>query len=66
MLLLKGSLLRSVKRKDTESSNTVIGMSMDMVYNDNTSKRDDEDIDGHLHLGSKSHVEALIVYVSWK
>ena len=34
-LLLKGSLLRSVKGKDTESSNKEIEMSMDMVYTDN-------------------------------
>ena len=35
MLLLKGSLMRSVKGKDTESSNKEIEMSMDMVYTDN-------------------------------
>merc|ERR1711871_1857059 len=35
MLLLKGSLMRSVKGKDTESSNREIEMSMDMVYTDN-------------------------------
>ena len=35
MLLLKGSLIRSVKGKDTESSNKEIEMSMDMVYTDN-------------------------------
>ena len=35
MLLLKGSLMRSVKGKDTESSNKEIEMNMDMVYTDN-------------------------------
>jgi peptidoglycan hydrolase CwlO-like protein len=35
MLLLKGSLMRSVKGKDAESSNKEIEMSMDMVYTDN-------------------------------
>merc|ERR1711871_1414408 len=35
MLLLKCSLMRSVKGKDTESSNREIEMSMDMVYTDN-------------------------------
>merc|ERR1711871_647609 len=35
MLLLKGSLIRSVKGKDTESGNREIEMNMDMVYTDN-------------------------------
>merc|ERR1711871_1857711 len=35
MLLLKGSLMRSVKGKDTESSNKEIEMSKDIVYTDN-------------------------------
>ena len=35
MLLLKGSLMRSVKGKDTKSGNKEIEMSMDMVYTDN-------------------------------
>ena len=35
MLLLKGSLMRSVKGKDTENSNKEIEMNMDMVYTDN-------------------------------
>ena len=35
MLLLKGSLMGSVKGKDTESSNKEIEMNMDMVYTDN-------------------------------
>merc|ERR1711871_1651954 len=35
MLLLKGSLIRSVKGKDTESGNKEIEMSNDIVYTDN-------------------------------
>merc|ERR1711871_1007334 len=35
MLLLKGSLMRSVEGKDTESSIKEIEMSMDMLYTDN-------------------------------
>ena len=45
MLLLKGSLMRSVKGKDTESSNKEIEMSNDIVYTDNPLLKEIPDTD---------------------
>merc|ERR1711871_1466180 len=55
MLLLKGSLMRSVKGKDTESSNKEIEMNMDMVYTDNPLRdmSDSNDATSNINAGSR-------------
>ena len=59
MLLLKGSLMRSVKGKDTESSNKEIEMSMDMVYTDNPLQSMSDSKDATSNVDADSRVYEL-------
>ena len=59
MLLLKGSLMRSVKGKDTESSNKEIEMSMDMVYTDNPLQNMSDSKDATSNVETHSRVYEL-------
>ena len=59
MLLLKGSLMGSVKGKDTESSNKEIEMSNDMVYTDNPLQSSSYSKDATTDLDTHSRVYEL-------
>ena len=59
MLLLKGSLLRSVKGKYTERSNNEIEMSTDMVYTDNPLQNMSDNNDPTTNIDADSRLYEL-------